>query len=470
MLFNKLYLYQKRFTRFQVIVSVLAVFGVIGFVSSAWHSEPATTVINLDTVESPIDHQSSLASTESTGDESSAFDVSALPAEEPAAIKDQSYVIQSGDTLEAIFKRMSLSITELQALLEADEPYLLLDILKPGDELNFRIDRTANSLDALSLVIDPSKTVIYRHGETGFSYTEVLTPTAKIAEVTRGEINGSFYLSAASAGLTDNHVMTITQLLKRSLNFNRDLRAGDRFEVVLERETIDSKPIGKDRLLAARIYTGGKEFDAYLHSDGSYYNAKGQSLMPALLRFPTKKKFAISSHFNPRRRHPVTGRIAPHNGVDLATPTGTPVLSTGNGRVTRVASHRYAGKYIDIDEFGPYSTRFLHLSKILVKKGQLVERGQVIALSGNTGRSTGPHLHYELHYKGRPVNPVTTEIPKLRSIPDKELKAFNLQVAEMQDLMLSEERVVYLDKTPEDDIKQAKVNTKEKLNASLSNS
>ena len=137
-------------------------------------------------------------------------------------------------------------------------------------------------------------------------------------------------------------------------------------------------------------------------------------------------------------------------------PTGTPIISTGHGRVTRVANHRYAGKYIDIDEFGPYSTRFLHLSKILVKKGQQVERGQVIALSGNTGRSTGPHLHYELHIKGRPVNPMTADIPMLKSIPNNEIESFHLQVADMQNLMLSDTEIVYLDKQHEKENKSAK--------------
>ena len=460
MLLNKLYLYQKKFTRLQVIL------GAVALISLSWYS--TSTLLSTDTVDSSNDQLSKaqLSSnnkfTNTETDPQPVFtDRVTVEAQQAApefqAFNDQLYTIASGDTLEAIFKGMKLSINELHGILEADEPYLLLDVLRPGDQLSFRIDNANNQLEALSRIIDPSKTVVYRRSEEGFTYNEMLTPTTTVAEITRGEINGSFYLSASSSGLSDNSVMTITQLLKRSLNFNKDLRAGDQFQVVLERETIDGEAIGKDRLLAARIHSRGKVFDAYLHSDGSYYNAKGQSLMPALLRFPTHKKFPISSHFNPRRLHPVTGRIAPHNGVDLATPTGTPVLSTGNGRVTRVATHRYAGKYIDIDEFGPYSTRFLHLSKILVKKGQHVERGQVIALSGNTGRSTGPHLHYELHYKGRPVDPVTTEIPKLRSIPDSEIKAFNLQVADMQNLMLSDERIVHLEKPPTEDNKQAKL-------------
>jgi len=96
--------------------------------------------------------------------------------------------------------------------------------------------------------------------------------------------------------------------------------------------------------------------------------------------------------------------------------------------VTRVAYQKYAGKYLDINNIGIYSTRFLHLSKILVKKGQHVERGQVIALSGNTGRTTGPHLHYELHINGKPVDPMTAKIPTLQSIPKSKMKEFKEHV------------------------------------------
>jgi len=422
-------------------------FGFIGLISLLWYSVSSTSPSASTTNQRIIPIELIDQKQDSTNNH--------LPQKsQEKRFRDQRYTVVEGDTLEAIFKRKQLSINELYEIIEADEPYLELDVLQPGDQLIFRIEREDNRLEALSRIVDPSKTVTYQYNNDDFIYQEELTPTDKIAEVTRGQIDGSFYVSASSSGLTDNGVMTITQLLKSSLNFRRDLRAGDHFQVIMERETVEGKTIGKDRLLAARVLSRGKEFGAYLHSDGSYYNAQGESLVPALLRYPTKKKYRISSHFNPRRVHPVTGRVKPHNGVDFAMPTGTPILSTGHGRVTRVASHRYAGKYIDIDEFGPYSTRFLHLSKILVKKGQQVERGQVIALSGNTGRSTGPHLHYELHIKGRPVNPMTADIPMLKSIPNSEIKDFHLYVADMRDLMLSEEKVVYLDEQTTDKHKQ----------------
>lgn len=441
---------RNRITFNQLFIGRLQVaFGFIGLISLLWYSasftSPSASIANQRTI--PI---------ELLEQQHDSIDDHVTQPSKKKRFRDQRYTVMEGDTLEAIFKRKQLSINELYEIIEADEPYLALYVLQPGDQLIFQIDRENSRLETLSRIVDSSKAVTYRRNDDNFIYQEALTPTNKIAEVTRGKIAGSFYVSASSSGLSDNSVMTITQLLKSSLNFRRDLRAGDHFHVILERETIEGVAIGKDRLLAARLLLRGKEFGAYLHSDGSYYNAKGESLLPALLRYPTKKEYRISSHFNPRRVHPVTGRVKPHNGVDFAMPTGTPILSTGHGRVTRVASHRYAGKYIDIDEFGPYSTRFLHLSKILVKQGQLVESGQVIALSGNTGRSTGPHLHYELHIKGRPINPMTADIPMFKSISNSEIRGFHLQVADMRDLMLSEEKVVHLDERSTDKNKQEK--------------
>lgn len=358
------------------------------------------------------------------------------------AFHDRHYTIQPGDTLERIFTKMQLPIGELYQILEADEPYLVIDVLQPGDQLTFRLDRQG-ALHALSLVVDPSKTVTYeRADDGGFVYNEADTPTTWVTDVVHGEVNGSFYVSARKAGLSDGTVMTIHQLLKNRINFRRDLRTGDRFDVVMNRETIDGKSIGHDLVVAIEIKAHRQEYGAYLYNDGTYYDANGDNLTPALLRYPTRRHFPISSSFNPHRLNPVTKRYAPHNGVDFAVPRGTPVIATGDGRVARVAVHRYAGKYVVIDEFGPYSTRYLHLSKFLVHKGEHVKRGQIIGLSGNTGRSTGPHLHYELHIKGQPVNPMTAKIPMLKSVPTKELAAYRKKVHTLQEMMASNTALV----------------------------
>ncbi|MCC5854029.1 MAG: peptidoglycan DD-metalloendopeptidase family protein, partial [Alkalimonas sp.] len=180
-----------------------------------------------------------------------------------------------------------------------------------------------------------------------------------------------------------------------------------------------------------RLFNRRQQLTAFLHENGQYYDAEGNSLQRAFMRIPLQREFRISSPFNPRRLHPVTRRVSPHNGTDFATPTGTPVLAAADGVVIRVENHPFAGRYIEIQHHGQYKTRYLHLDRALVRNGQRVERGQRIALSGATGRVTGPHLHYELHVNNRPVNPMTANIPLAQPIPDEGRDAFFEKVAFM---------------------------------------
>jgi murein DD-endopeptidase len=352
------------------------------------------------------------------------------------------YQIKPGDTLEEIFKSTQLSIQDLYSILETDEPYLAIDVLKPGDELTFELDAD-KQLQKLSLEIDPSKTVAYtRNADNSFTYGETNMPFTWISTVLHGRVTDSFYLSARRAGVDETSVMKIAHLLGSKINFQRDLRAGDRFDVVISTRRVNGTGFGMPRVDAIQINVRKRKVNAFLFSDGNYYDDAGDSLTPALRRYPFSGHHRISSNFNPRRLNPVTHRICPHNGVDFAEPIGTPVLSTGDGIVTRVGRHRYAGNYIVIDHDGPYATRYLHLSRILVHKGQRVERGQKIALSGNTGRSTGPHLHFELHIKNRPVNPITAKIPTLKSVPQQEMAEYHRQVESMEQLLSADETQV----------------------------
>ncbi|SBS28644.1 Murein DD-endopeptidase MepM [Marinomonas aquimarina] len=346
------------------------------------------------------------------------------------------HLIKSGDTLEGIFQQYGFPIKTLYSVLEADQEYLVLEPLQVGDRLRFETNEQ-DELASISRKIDPSKTIAFvKHEDGGFVYKEDLKPISWSQLTKHGEIEGSFYLSAKRAGLSDANVMVISDLLKGRLDFRRDVRAGDPFDVVLKQGDVDGELVGGELVEAVRVKVRGQYYQAFLNqTDGRFYDEDGNSLTPALRRWPTAVSYRISSPYNPNRLHPVTGRTSPHNGTDLATPTGTKILATGDGIVTRTANHRYAGKYIDIDNIGKYSTRFLHLSKIMVRKGQRVKRGQVIALSGATGRITGPHLHYELHVNGRPVNPMTARIPTLQSIPKGERAQFDQAIASWTEMM-----------------------------------
>ncbi|NLV23754.1 MAG: peptidoglycan DD-metalloendopeptidase family protein [Deltaproteobacteria bacterium] len=343
--------------------------------------------------------------------------------------------IASGDSLSAIFDRFEISQNTLCQIMAADESLLALDILRPGNLLTFTLDETRR-LAKMELFIHPGKQVIYhRIDETSFDYEEVAIPGEWRQQVISDAIHGNFYNSAIASGLTDQEAVIITDLFKEQLNFGRDIRAGDRFQVVRNQQFVDDKFTGGSRIEGVRIIRRHRLHSAFLFEDGNYYDEKGESLARAFLRYPFKSRYRVSSHFNRTRRHPITRRIAPHNGVDFPMPVGTPIVATGDGRVTRVEKHPFAGRYVEISHGSQYTTRYLHLHRIYVKRGQAVQRGQRIALSGNSGRSTGPHLHFELHINDRPVNPLTAEIPTLVSIPKNKRQKFRERVAEIVAVM-----------------------------------
>jgi len=357
----------------------------------------------------------------------SAFDAAtaASASAEPSAASGHEYEVKPGDTLSAIFDRLGLSRETMQRLLLADENHLALGNLQPGELLLFELD-DSGSLTRLQVKMTPANWLNFKQVGEGFEVENVTLKGEWRERASAGEINGSFYQSAVNNGLSPAHIQQIANLFQWKLNFKRDLRAGDRFQVLTAAEYIDGEFSGNSEIRAATIENRGHRYTAYLNDDGRYYDEQGQSMEQSFLRYPTRQRHALSSPFNPARRHPVTGRIQPHNGTDFAASVGTTVVATADGVVTKAGRHPLAGNYIEIKHGRKYKTRFLHLSKILVKPGQAVGRGQKIALSGNTGRSTGPHIHYELHINDRPVNAMRAKLPRAEGLTPEQLPEFEL--------------------------------------------
>jgi len=338
--------------------------------------------------------------------------------------KTTNYVIQSGDTLGGIFEQLGLSQTSLYQILEVDLNVLALDSIKPGQTLIFT--EFEGQLTRLELKVSLSQQVIYKSsGDNGFEFEQVNIDGEWREHSYIGKVKYSFAGSAKQAGLSLFEAQFIARLLKDKINFSRDFRTGDTFKVLVSRQYIGDELTGENRINAVSINNRNRNISAYLY-EGTYYDEAGLSIERAFVRWPVSKKYRISSNFNPRRVHPVTGLLRPHNGTDFATPIGTPIFATGDGVVSRVLNHKYAGLYIEISNGQTYRTRFLHLSKAFVKKGQRIKRGQKIALSGNSGRITGPHLHYELHMRGRAVNAMKADIPIATAIEKDQQAAFKV--------------------------------------------
>ena len=226
---------------------------------------------------------------------------------------------------------------------------------------------------------------------------------------------GIFITDAKKAGLTSPHISRIIKIYKGRINFRRDLRKGDSFRVLFDRPSGDKNA----RIMAVSFTTGGKTIALYRAKNGMFYPENGvsptvskKSSGDGMWRYPMPNNKKVSSPFNPHRWHPIRGIYRPHYGTDFTAPIGTKVYAPANGTVLKTSYQRGgAGYYIIIKHAGGYSTVYMHLSKALVRTGQKVSQGQVIALSGNTGGSTGPHLHYEIRINGRAVDAMRVDLP-----------------------------------------------------------
>ncbi|HIF9544437.1 TPA: murein DD-endopeptidase MepM [Photobacterium damselae] len=326
------------------------------------------------------------------------------------AVKDEEHKhkVASGDTLGSIFSQYGLPVSDMYALIDANKS---IQHLKVGQQMEWSLDSDGRVKD-FSIVRDRKTTDTFTLTKKGYKYKAVEIAGVIKPVILHGKVTGSFYNSARNAGLSPTQIKTVVKALQWKFNLGSDASRGDRFAISLDREFIDGKPVNMGDVNAFFYKHGNQTYFIQRFDDDQFFDQSGRSLNRSFRRFPTAKRYRISSPFNPHRRHPITGRISPHNGTDFAVPVGTPVLASGDGVVVKSRYHPLAGNYIVIKHGREFTTRYLHLSKRLVKVGDRIKMGQRIALSGNTGRSTGPHLHYELIKNGHPVNAMRVPLPQ----------------------------------------------------------
>ena len=332
------------------------------------------------------------------------------------------YVVSTGDTLSSVLNQYGIDMSEIAQLASADSE---LKNLKIGQQLSWTLT-DGGELQRLTWEMSRRETRTYDREANGFKMSSEMQQGDWVNSLMKGSVGGSFVASAREAGLTSNEVSSVIKAMQWQMDF-RKLKKGDEFSVLMSREMLAGKR-EQSQLVGVRLRSDGKDYYAIRAEDGKYYDRNGTGLAKGFLRFPTSKQFRVSSNFNPRRVNPVTGRVAPHKGVDFAMPQGTPVLSVGDGEVVVAKRSGAAGYYVAIRHGRTYTTRYMHLRKILVKPGQKVKRGDRIALSGNTGRSTGPHLHYEVWINQQVVNPLTAKLPRTEGLTGSDRTDYLAQV------------------------------------------
>ena len=302
-------------------------------------------------------------------------------------------IVTSGDNMARIFNRLGFSPRTLHSIISLGKETAILKRLRPGQTLRFLIARGKLQ----QLVYEPSldRRLEIKRGDNGFTARlEAIVPDKRIARAS-GEIRNSLFLAGQAAGLSDNLIMQLVGIFGWDIDFALDIRSGDRFAVIYEELLKDGSKSKDGAILAAEFTNRGKVFRALRFVDdrgqAGYYDEKGNSMRKAFLRTPVKFS-RISSRFSLGRRHPILNRIRAHKGVDYAAPIGTPVKTTGDGKVIFAGRKGGYGNVLIIQHGGKYSTLYAHLSRFKrgIRRGKRVRQGR---LSPTWARPVWPPDH-----------------------------------------------------------------------------
>ncbi|MHA6289036.1 peptidoglycan DD-metalloendopeptidase family protein [Maricaulis sp. CAU 1757] len=347
--------------------------------------------------------------------------------------------VPRGGTLAGLLDDAGIDRVEAAKAVSALNTIYDLRYLRAGERVKFYFETSsglARPQDVLRLTglsfrpdVDRSITVS-RTWDDEFRARETIAEFDREIVRSAGSINTSLYVDALNVGATDRVVVELANVLAYAVDFQRSIQPGDQFDIVFERFVDGDGTTARtgDILYASYTSRSGepKQFFRYETDDGGvgYYNEDGESAERLLMLTPINGA-RLSSHFG-RRRHPILGYTRAHNGTDFAAPTGTPIFAAGNGVVQRANRFGSFGNYVRIRHPNGFETAYAHLNGFArgITAGTRVRQGQVIAYVGTTGRSTGPHLHYEVHQNGRPVNPMNLDLPTGRQLEEDELDDF----------------------------------------------
>ncbi|MDG6897980.1 hypothetical protein A6A19_08330 [Actinobacillus delphinicola] len=337
------------------------------------------------------------------------------------------HTVQKGDTLSKILSDSGLEDHIGHQLVKQFPEFETQ--LRPGQKIYWTLNNDGKLMYLNWLPSNREERIYIRTPQNTFTSKIIKQQSEWKTQILHGNIDHSFVKSFQDLGLNSIAANQASSALQWQTNM-RHLQKGDKFTIEVSREFINNKPTGRADVKAIHLRTGKTDFYAIQAANGRFYDEYGNSTGKGFNRYPFNFVPRISSPFNLHRRHPITGVIRPHKGVDFAVPMGTRVLATADGVIQKVAFQAHgAGRYIVIRHSRKYQTVYMHLHRILVRAGQKVKRGQEIALSGNSGLSTGPHLHYEFRINGQPWNPMSVKLPNVVNLMTDKQRAQFLALA-----------------------------------------
>ena len=344
----------------------------------------------------------------------------------------QKYYLQEGETFTGALKQADLQDDEINDVVNIISKKIDLRKLNVGTLIE-TYTKSVNDKKIINEIIiypDIEKKIYVKKVNNKFVAGEdkkKLFSKLKLYEV---EIHNSIYESLKKIDTPDEIIMEFVQLYSFDIDFQRDIRKGNKIKIFFEIYT-DSQNnyIKSGNINFSEIILDDESYELYrFQSEGDefveYFNSDGKSATKALMKTPINGA-RLSSGFG-MRKHPILGYNKKHQGVDFAAPTGTPIMAAGTGHIEFVGNNGGAGKYIRIKHLNGYKTSYSHLSKYAsgIQKNVKVRQGQVIGYVGNTGLSTGPHLHYEVIFNGKRINPMKMKLPSGKQLKDKNLEIF----------------------------------------------
>ena len=355
------------------------------------------------------------------------------------------YIIKNNDTVEKILKKYKIrdeDIKKISLKLKEKE----LSNIYSGRKLSIilkKLEDGSTTIVNFLYPINNTTSVEVRKFQNNFIVKENILQLYKKEVVVKKVITNNLYSSAVSSGVEPNIIVEFARIFGFEVDFQRDIRKGDWFEILYEKfEDDNNKVRDTGKIIYASMYVNGEEINLYnfkYKNEEDYYDIKGKSITKSLMKTPINGA-RLSSSFG-MRKHPILGFNKMHRGTDFAAPSGTPIMASGSGTVTRARWCGGGGNCVKIKHNSTYETIYAHMKSFAkgIKEGRKVKQGQIIGYVGSTGLSTGPHLHYEVLINGKKVNSQKLKLPSGKTLKGDERKQFELDRIKI-DLKLAELR------------------------------
>ncbi len=342
------------------------------------------------------------------------------------------HVINKNETIEKILKNFKIRNKDISDISNKLKKKKLASIYS-GRKLTLivkKLEDGSNTVVNLVYPINNTTSVEIRRTQNNFEVRENILQLYKKEVVVKNIIKNNLYSSAVESGIEPNIIIEFARIFGFEVDFQRDIRKGDWFEILYEKfEDDNNKVRDTGKIIYASMYVNGEEINLYnfkYNNEEEYYDIKGKSITKSLMKTPINGA-RLSSSFG-MRKHPILGYNKMHRGTDFAAPSGTPIMASGSGKVTRARWCGGGGNCVKIKHNSTYETIYAHMKSFAkgIKEGKKVKQGQIIGYVGSTGLSTGPHLHYEVIVNGKKVNSQKLKLPSGKTLKGEERKQFEL--------------------------------------------